>query len=373
MNRALRSVSESAGFSVLVATVSFLLAVATAGAADRVSAYLKKPEAWLTGDEAKAIADNVLSYQSEEGGWPKNIDTTAAPNTGNQEPIKPTFDNGATTDELRFLARMYNATRDDRYRRAFDRGYDYILKAQYSSGGWPQSYPPPTGSYGRHITFNDNAMVRLMLFLRETFTEPRYGFVEESRRTAAREAFDRGIECVLRCQVRVDGKLTAWCAQHDEKDFAPRPARSYELVSLSGSESVGIVELLMSLPRPSPGVVRSVDAAVAWFDVAKLPGVKLIERQDESAPKGRDRVVVDDPAAKPMWARFYEIGSNRPFYCDRDGVKKYKLSEIGYERRNGYAWLGYWPETLLEKEYPAWKIRLTAPTTSPGPAVKPAG
>jgi hypothetical protein len=24
-------------------------------------------------------------------------------------------------------------------------------------------------------------------------------------------------------------------------------------------------------------------------------------------------------------------------------------------RRNGYAWLGSWPEKLLEQEYPAWK------------------
>lgn len=344
-----------------------------AGAVDHVGTYLKKPEAWFAGNEAKTIADHILSYQSEHGGWPKNIDTTSAPYAGTPDALKPTFDNSATTDELRFLAQMYNATREDRYRRAFERGYDYILKAQYPNGGWPQSYPPPAGSYGRHITFNDSAMVRLMLFLRETFSDSRYSFLEESRRSAARAAFDRGTKCVLRCQVRVDGKLTAWCAQHDERDLSPRPARSYELVSLSGFESVGIVQLLMSLPQPSPEVIRSVDGAVAWFEAVKLPGVKVIERKDENSPKGKDKVVIDDPTAGPMWARFYEIGSNRPFYCDRDGVKKYKLSEIGYERRNGYSWLGYWPETLLSKEYPAWKKRLTSPATSPGPATKPAG
>ncbi|MEI7731270.1 MAG: pectate lyase [Verrucomicrobiota bacterium] len=31
------------------------------------------------------------------------------------------------------------------------------------------------------------------------------------------------------------------------------------------------------------------------------------------------------------------------------------LAEIGYERRNGYAWYGNWPAALLDKEYPAWK------------------
>ena len=65
-----------------------------------------------------------------------------------------------------------------------------------------------------------------------------------------------------------------------------------------------------------------------------------------------------DQNAKPMWARFYEIDTNRPFFCGRDGVKKYALAEIEYERRNGYAWLGYWPESLLSKDYPAWKARL---------------
>jgi hypothetical protein len=30
-----------------------------------------------------------------------------------------------------------------------------------------------------------------------------------------------------------------------------------------------------------------------------------------------------------------------------------RLAEIGYERRNGYAWCGTWPAALLEKDYPA--------------------
>jgi PelA/Pel-15E family pectate lyase len=60
----------------------------------------------------------------------------------------------------------------------------------------------------------------------------------------------------------------------------------------------------------------------------------------------------------PLWARFYEIGTNRPIFSDRDGVPKRELSEIGYERRNGYAWLGKWPQHLLAVEYPAWRHKL---------------
>ena len=37
--------------------------------------------------------------------------------------------------------------------------------------------------------------------------------------------------------------------------------------------------------------------------------------------------------------------------------------ELGYERRNGYAWLGNWPESLLEKDFPKWKARRANPTS----------
>jgi len=318
--------------------------------------YLSRSDAWFSGEEAKAVAEAILSHQSDLGGWPKNVDTSAAPFTKDPNALKPTFDNGATTDELRFLARLYRATKDDRYRKSFERGLDYILQAQYPTGGWPQFYPPGS-KYHRHITFNDSAMVRLLAFLREVYGSEAYGFVDADRRRAAHRAFDRGIECILKCQIRVDGKLTAWCAQHDEKDYRPRPGRSYELVSLSGAESVEIARLLMSLDRPSPEVSQAVEAAVAWFKAVKLTGIKVVQKADQRGPKGFDKVVVQDAAAPPIWARFYEIGTNRPIFCDRDGVAKHSLGEIGYERRNGYAWLGYWPQALLEQGYPAWKER----------------
>jgi PelA/Pel-15E family pectate lyase len=321
--------------------------------------YLRKPHAWFAGDEAKRIAANILSFQADLGGWPKNVDAAAAPFTGDRRQLKPTFDNDATTDELRFLARIYNATKDEVYRRAFEKGLDYILKAQYPTGGWPQFYPPGT-QYHRHITFNDNAMTRLMEFLREVYVAKTYEFVDATRRQAARQAFDSGLACILKCQVVVGGKRTAWCAQHDEKDYRPRPGRSYELVSLSGSESVGIVQLLMSLDDPSPEVVAAVEGAVAWFEAAKMKRIRVVRKRDANAPRGFDRIVVDDPTAPPIWARFYEIGTNKPIFADRDGVAKPRLSDIGYERRNGYNWLSYWPALLLEQEYPAWKSRQAA-------------
>ena len=201
----------------------FLLAVcSSASAAHGPRQYLGKPDSWFAGGDAKRIAANILEEQSSLGGWPKNIDTTAPAIPGHH--YVPTFDNRATTDELRYLARMFNATQDARYRKAFEQGVDYILQSQYPNGGWPQRYPPGSG-YERYITFNDDAMVRLMQFVREISSADAYRFVDADRKAKARQAFDRGIDCILKCQIKVDGKLTAWCAQHDENDFTPRPAR----------------------------------------------------------------------------------------------------------------------------------------------------
>jgi len=336
----------------------FLLTTVSSRAADGPKNYLKKPDAWFATDEAKKLAANILTYQTELGGWPKNTDTTAKPYTGDLKELRANFDNSATTDELRFLARMFNATKDELYRKAFNRGYDYVLKSQYPNGGWPQYSPPPANEYPRHITFNDDAMVRLLEFLRETYSHPRYQFIDADHRKAARLAFEKGIACILKCQIKVNGKKTVWCAQHDEVDFQPRPGRSYELVSQSGSESVKIVNLLMSLDKPNPEVIDAIESAIAWFKAVKIEGIRIDTVEDEKSPKGTNRIIVKDSNTGQLWARFVEIGTNRPIFSDRDGVIKRDISELGYERRNGYSWLSNRPQKLLEKDYPEWKAKL---------------
>lgn len=325
--------------------------------ANVVARFTTNDEQWFLSAQASNIAKNIISHQSPLGGFPKNIDTTSKPYTGEKEKIKPTFDNGATVDELRFLARYYDATKDETARISFIKGFDYIIAAQYPNGGFPQGYPPGN-SYQKHITFNDSAMVRLLEFLRETTESKVYEFLDMARREKANSAFWKGIDCILKCQIKVKGKLTVWCAQHDEVTFEPRPARTFEPTSLSGAESVGIVRLLMSIKNPSTNVIAAVRSAVEWFKHSKITGVRIIEVEDKHSPSGKNKVVVEDQTAPPIWARFYEIGSNRPIFCDRDGVKKYSLAEIGYERRNGYGWYGYWPKDLIEKEYPEWERKI---------------
>jgi hypothetical protein len=121
---------------------------------------LKKTDDWDASAEARKIADIVLTYQADAGGWPKNTDTVDKPDAGDRKKLEPTFDNKGTVDELRYMARMVNATKDATYRKSFDRGLAYVLAAQYPNGGWPQFFPlrgPERCLAG--ITFTDGAMV----------------------------------------------------------------------------------------------------------------------------------------------------------------------------------------------------------------------
>jgi len=319
----------------------------------------QKPD-WYASSDARAVADSVLAYQSPEGGWPKNTDLTRRPSPEMIAEIKAdgranTIDNDATTQPMQFLALMVHATREGRYRAAFDRGLDYLLAAQYPNGGWPQYFPLREGYYSR-ITYNDNAMVLVLTLLREAAAgRTPYTFVDAARRERAGAAVARGIDVILRTQVKQNGKLTAWCAQHDERTLQPAWARNYEPPTLSGQESVGIVRFLMEVERPTPEIVAAVDGAVAWLKEVAIRELRLEEFTD--AEGRRDRRLVADPAAGLLWARFYELGTNRPVFTGRDKVIRYAFGDIEHERRNGYAYYGSWPANLIARDYPRWRTR----------------
>lgn len=337
--------------------LTFLAPVVLAGAV-RWSEILRQPAAWYATAEARTVAAAVLQYQTPEGGWPKNTDMTAPPSAAFLAETKfdhraPTIDNGATTTQLAYLARIVDATGDAAARAAFERGFDYLLAAQYPNGGWPQYFPLQEGYY-THITYNDNAMVNVLVLLRAAAAgQAPYGFVDADRRVRASAAVEKGIACILRTQVKQDGRLTAWCAQHDEKTFAPAWARKFEPPSLSGNESVGLTAFLMDIEQPSPEVIAAVEGAVAWLEAVKVTGLRMDE--SPGADGKRDRHVVADPAAPVMWARFYELETNRPVFMGRDSVARYDYNEIERERRAGYAYYGVWPAKLLEKDYPKWR------------------
>jgi PelA/Pel-15E family pectate lyase len=135
---------------------------------------------------------------------------------------------------------------------------------------------------------------------------------------------------------------------------------------LSGAESVGIVRFLMAVGEPSPEIVAAVEGAVAWFRPVAIPGKRV---GPVGLPGGRpDRQLVPDPTAPPLRARFYELGTNRPLYMDRDSEPVYDFAQIDYERRSGYTYHTTAPAKLFEHDYPVWRTRLAADHGQPPPA-----
>ena len=309
-------------------------------------------------------AEMVLLFQNPDGGWPKNVgwnsfETLSDAKEGFKKFLKrkSTIDNSATYTQIRGLAAAYTKTNNPDYREAARRGLEFILREQRRSGGW-------RGSDVDAITFNDDAMIGVMRLLKEiTQKQSTFRWVKPAERERCQQALARALRVLLDCQIVVDGKKTAWCQQHDHETLKPLKARSYELPSISGVESVKIVRYLMEEEAPSAEIVEAVEGAVAWFRRSAIRGIR-IERFDIDPVKDGDKViehderVVRDPDAKPMWARFYEIDTNRPFFCNRDGIKVYTLAEVTLERRTGYSWYSDAAGKLLEKEYPKWLKRL---------------
>ncbi|MDE3251764.1 MAG: pectate lyase [Bacteroidota bacterium] len=311
------------------------------------------------------LAENMLVYQRAVGGWPKAVneikvnyatmlsETEKKDIRNDSDHIDATIDNNATSREIRYLVKAYKKTGNPFYLAAAEKGIRYCLKAQYPSGGWPQYYPD-SSLYRSQITYNDDAMVNVLNILQDIVERKNdFEVVDTSFILKSAEAVQRAIGCILRTQIRVNGELTAWCAQYNKKTFQPEMARKFELVSISGNESVGITRFLMRIKNPSDDIKKAVVAAINWFEKVKIRGFRYADVKAPELPKGMDRVLIPDTAGT-VWARFYEIGTNRPFFSGRNSVKIYDVSEIEYERRTGYAWYGTWPEKLLNQDYPAW-------------------
>lgn len=322
-------------------------------------------KAFYTTAEARRIGDQVMLYQRETGGWPKNIDMAKPLSDDERKAVEgdktrrddSTIDNNATTTQVVYLARLYQGTGDKRYREAFLKGMEFLLSGQYDNGGWPQFWPETTG-YHVQITYNDGAIVNVMNIMRDIAEErdPYVGkLVDKKLRKRAKASYEKGIECILNTQIIVDGKRTIWCQQHDRVTLQPTSARAYELPSYCPMETTGILMLLMQVQNPDDRVKSAIHGAMAWLDKYKMTGVKMVRTGKKGAPDSDTRLV-DDPTATPIWARFYDLEHCRPYVCDRDGVPRRSLQDIGVERRNGYLWYSGNPLRLY-KRYDEWAAK----------------
>ena len=329
---------------------------------------------WLStaaGDPAKlaadqTMADNIITWQLPHGGFYKNDKTVyAAPWNGTAARSGwlgaggvelGTIDNSATVTELMFLADVYRRSGTAKYRDAASKALEFLLTMPYPTGGFPQVYPERPGTYSNYVTFNDDAMVRAMVFLDQIVKQaaPLAGdLFTADQRTRAAAAIEAGVGYIVKAQIVQAGVKTVWCAQHDQVTYEPRGARSYELPSKSGKESVGVTTFLMTRPQTAE-VKAAVQAAIAWY---KSDAVKVANTAYVSRPSGNTDDTynpIQARAGSTMWYRFYDLDQDVGFFSGRlptdnpPGVgKKYDIMQIEAERRYGYQWGGNYGTPLF--------------------------
>lgn len=374
--------------STLIPTIAFTQSFTNFESHDFLAhqKLVNKSTSWYNSRDAINVATNILLCQRNTGGWAKgkNYFDSYSPEEkikiSNEKNRKDcTWDNNATYPELIFLARLYSATSDEKYKDAFNRGIDLILEAQYANGGWPQFYPDYNTRWSwdnshwnhdgleRFITYSDDAMTGLMILLKSVSEgKNEFGFIDNIRREKARVAVNKGIECILKSQYYDNGRLTAWPAQVDEITYEPKWGRSFEPPAVASQESVGVIRFLMSIDHPGAEIIHSVQSAVKWLNDVKILNttleysdtmtvIKHYGRYTNGHPHGRRDITVKySPGAPPIWSRFYELHTERPVFASRNDSVSYKISEISLERRTGTGWYGYVPQRLIEEDYPKW-------------------
>ena len=336
---------------------------------------LDKDAAWYAGPEARHVADNIVSFQTPAGGWGKNHDRNGplrlkgqayVPNNLSQflgandydTPKEPdwnyvgTFDNNATTTELRFLALVQKAVpgKDgDAYRAAFVKGLNYLFAAQFPNGGWPQVWPLE-GGYHDAITYNDDAVT----LAAEVMTavagnqDNDYAFVPAALRANAAKSAAHALDIILTTQVVSGGRPAIWGQQHDALTLQPCSARNFEPPVMASDESADLLDYLMSLPNPSPRLQQSIHAGIGFLQAVTITNITITSKNDSDG-----RLTVIKEGSKPLWGRYYDQATGKAIFAERDQSIRDSMNELSKERRNGYNWYVTSPEKAL-KAYERW-------------------
>lgn len=257
-----------------------------------------------------------------------------------------TIDNNATIQEMRLLAVRYKATTNTTYKATFKASFQkalgFLVTSQQAKGSWPQMYPA-RGNYSDMATYNDNAMIRVMVLAKD-ITDGISPFDSDiataTQKTQLSTALGKAVDFALKSQIYNNNQPTVWCAQHDPSSYAPVTARAYELPSKSGSESAGVVWFLMNWPDQSAAIQKAVKGAIAWYKKNRVPDMKFSEGNFIAS------------SGSSMWYRFYEVNSDAYFFCDRAGEssKTQDITKLSDDRRYGYQWAGDYGSKLLAVE-----------------------
>ncbi|MEM7599942.1 MAG: pectate lyase [Verrucomicrobiota bacterium] len=270
---------------------------------------------------AKGAAFALAASQLSSGGWEADYDfdpefvakrhwrvnlEDGDTDPGERKTVS-TLDDHKTTSALQFLLEFVHAAGIDppeEVARSLEFGMDGLLAAQFPNGGWPQRFTGPADSsqpafkarvpddwprewpredYGSFATLNDGNLNHVMSFLLRA--------QELTGETRFRDAAIRLGDFFLLAQL--PEPQSAWAQQYDEQ-MHPVWARKFEPPAVSSVESYSAAETLLQIWQAT-GDEKYRGAALAgleWIRKSQLPG--------------------------GQWARFYELETNRPLYCEAD-------------------------------------------------------
>lgn len=308
----------------------------------------EQPEAWYGSPNSVAIATHLIYMQRDNGGWPRGIGQggdifpenvgamtaeqvmTVWSERANNDSY---FGRGITTNETRFLLRMYEATGIERFGESAFIGLDTILNKQYPSGGWP--YNVVGGTYHRGVSFNDDAITMIMHLLLD-INNGAFKVIDNDRLARIEVAYELGLQNILDLQIVSsafeDGipRRTGWSQLYYQDGIetietlqpgaipgvagSPAWSREFEPPSISGDESVGVIEFLMSIDDPSEEVIEAIHEAVYFFDYIEIKGHQWLYTPDEP---GYGQNLIVDPDGRGLWPRFTDIETFDPLFYDR--------------------------------------------------------
>ena len=263
-------------------------------------------------DLAVGAALAVAGAQTCHGGWEAGAALNAEC-TGDANPAtKEDFDEGMQAGAIEFMldvaAVLTELPQTAELLRSGRDGLSFLLETQNHDGAWPLA-PFATSGYSRFSALGDDVStshIRVLLRANRVFGDERY-------LAAAR----RGLDFLLAAQLESGG----WAQQYD-LDLRPAAGRAFEPAAAASIETAYVVQTLL-------------EAYETFRDQRLLDAAGRAEKWLTASQVGPE-----------TWSRFYEIGTNRPIFGDRDRSVHYSLDEISEERRNGYRWLGRFPDVI---------------------------
>ena len=84
-----------------------------------------------------------------------------------------------------------------------------------------RSFIPDFSGYRSQITYNDNAMVNVLNVLYDVvYKKNDLDVFDEVYQLKCVEPIVKGVQCILKTQLKQSNKLTAWCAQYNAQNIA---------------------------------------------------------------------------------------------------------------------------------------------------------